>query len=391
MTSTWSVIRARDWTRRQPSPVTAHRVNIVRVMSPRRTRTDARTEAVCLVRSLRPDVVHAHTPKGGLLFTLAAKLAGWRPGADLPRSGLRFPRRWRRGRRGVDHDGDGWLSSPRRHSGGLRRAGRSPHSWSGIGCLSGRTPNVRRGGDGEVPGWSVGCTVTRYAPENLQRVLGPGFAASARSRRTALVVGFVGRRMTPDRGIEDLWSAWRLVRSRPPGLHRPSARPEGPGRRIPVSATVWQKEITEDPGVRWLPWLDDVAPAYCAMDLVCLRVEAGGLRPASGYRGSGNAPRFGGLQSGGHGRRRARRRAPALLVDDGDVNGLAEAVLRYLDDPAQREAHGDAARERVLRDFAPERIYRETLSLYLREQEISGRFAAPGRQGRSSHRKRGCW
>lgn len=38
-----------------------------------------------------------------------------------------------------------------------------------------------------------------------------------------------------------------------------------------------------------------------------------------------------------------------------DVNGMAEAFLRYFRDPALREAHGRAGRERILSDFSAER------------------------------------
>ena len=46
------------------------------------------------------------------------------------------------------------------------------------------------------------------------------------------------------------------------------------------------------------------------------------------------------------------------LVSVRDVNGLEEAISRYLTDPMLRREHGHAGRARVLRDFQPKQIWR---------------------------------
>jgi len=43
---------------------------------------------------------------------------------------------------------------------------------------------------------------------------------------------------------------------------------------------------------------------------------------------------------------------------------LEFALEDYLSDPELRRRHGDAGRERVLRDFAPEKIWEAGLQLY---------------------------
>ena len=54
------------------------------------------------------------------------------------------------------------------------------------------------------------------------------------------------------------------------------------------------------------------------------------------------------------------------LVPAGDPVRLAGAIARYLDDPALREAHGEAGRTWVLDAFAPERISAELHHEYVR-------------------------
>jgi lipopolysaccharide/colanic/teichoic acid biosynthesis glycosyltransferase len=59
------------------------------------------------------------------------------------------------------------------------------------------------------------------------------------------------------------------------------------------------------------------------------------------------------------------------LVDVRDAASLANALRAYLLSPALRLAHGQAGRERVLRDFRPEPIRRESLEEYRRLVEAS--------------------
>ena len=54
------------------------------------------------------------------------------------------------------------------------------------------------------------------------------------------------------------------------------------------------------------------------------------------------------------------------LVPPRDATALADALRMYLNDPNLRRKHGDAGRERVLRDFRPEEIWEEIYQEYLR-------------------------
>ena len=53
-----------------------------------------------------------------------------------------------------------------------------------------------------------------------------------------------------------------------------------------------------------------------------------------------------------------------LLVPPKDAERLAEAIELYLDDPELRRTHGQAGRQRALRDFRPESIWQDLFEEY---------------------------
>ncbi|MGH2977721.1 MAG: glycosyltransferase, partial [Gaiellaceae bacterium] len=58
-----------------------------------------------------------------------------------------------------------------------------------------------------------------------------------------------------------------------------------------------------------------------------------------------------------------------LLVDPGDTDGLANALLASLDDRSLAERHGAAARARCEREFDIRRCARAYIDLFRPEQE----------------------
>ena len=60
------------------------------------------------------------------------------------------------------------------------------------------------------------------------------------------------------------------------------------------------------------------------------------------------------------------------LVPPRDPKALAEGIARYLDDPDLSRRHGQAGRERVLRDFRPEDIWEATYQEYVRLLQEKG-------------------
>jgi glycosyltransferase involved in cell wall biosynthesis len=60
------------------------------------------------------------------------------------------------------------------------------------------------------------------------------------------------------------------------------------------------------------------------------------------------------------------------LVPPGDSAALADALRAYLADPALRREHGQAGRDRVLRDFRQEPIWESLYREYVRLLEEKG-------------------
>lgn len=303
-----------------------------------------------LLRRLRPHIVHAHTPKGGLLGTLAAWLA-------------RVPVR-------VYH----MRGLPVMTATGLKRI---LLTWSErvscalahrILCVS---PSVR-----DVAVDAALCKAHKIT------VLGSGGngidatdkfdptyeRAERRSRiRTqhaipegATVLGFVGR-IVRDKGVVELVEAWQQLRAQFPRLHLLVVGPFESQDPVPQQTV---HDLHSDERIHLTGPVDDIAAYYAAMDVVALPTYREGLP---------NVP----LEAAAMTLPVVATRVPGCVdaVEDGvtgtlvppaDSDALAEAVAGYLADEALRSKHGAAGRERVLRDFKPETIWKATFREYVR-------------------------
>jgi glycosyltransferase involved in cell wall biosynthesis len=59
-----------------------------------------------------------------------------------------------------------------------------------------------------------------------------------------------------------------------------------------------------------------------------------------------------------------------ILVEIGDAHGLAEGLLRYLDDPALRRAHGAQAASRAAARFSRETVWANWRAEYERLAQV---------------------
>lgn len=301
------------------------------------------------LRRLAPTVVHAHTPKAGLLAMIASTI-------------LRVPVRIYHMRGLPLLTSTGWrrwmLSAAERLSCTLAHR---------VICVS---PSLRATAIDEslvaaekavVFGCGSGNGVdaqSRYNPDSYPDAERQRMRAALEIPEAVPVVGFVGR-IVRDKGIPELASAWSMVRD-----GHPSARLLliGPvEQNDPVSPAVLQ-QLREDPSVVLVQELREAAPYYSIMDLVVL---------PSHREGFPNVP----LEAAAMGLPVVTTDAVGCIdavVDDvtgtivprGSTTELASAITRYLTDSDLRRRHGVAGRARVLRDFAPERIWESTLVLY---------------------------
>jgi glycosyltransferase involved in cell wall biosynthesis len=333
--------------------VKVHPIPMERGISPLRD-LDALWRVWRELRRIRPDIVHAHTPKGGLLGMVAAWLA-------------RTPVR-------VYH----LRGSPMMTASGVKK--QLLRAAERVSCsLSHRvlavSPSLRRTAIDEglctpdkitVVGSGSGNGVDathRFTPADERARL------HERARygipADALVVGFVGR-LVRDKGLVELASAWKTLSSRAPRAHLLVVG----GRDNDGQCEETLRALESYPRVHLTGVVLDAPPPYAAMDVVALPT----------YReGFPNVP----LEAAAMALPVVATNVPGCMdaVQDGvtgtlvpvrDPVALASALERYLSDDALRARHGEAARRRVLEEFKPEAIWEGIVAEYERLRSRPG-------------------
>lgn len=175
-----------------------------------------------------------------------------------------------------------------------------------------------------------------------------------------LVVGFVGR-IVRDKGIEELASAWTDLRDDFPNAHLVLVGPQEP--QDPVSPASIEM-LADDRRVHLIGSVDDPAAWYAAMDLVVLPTYREGFPNVPLEAAAMELPVVATLIPGcvdavvdG---------VTGTLVPPRDVTALAQAMRAYLADPELRAAHGRAGRKRVIEEFQQEAIWEALYQEYCR-------------------------
>ncbi len=174
----------------------------------------------------------------------------------------------------------------------------------------------------------------------------------------ARAIGFVGR-VAREKGIVELLDAWELLRAELPDLRLLVVGPMEPNDAIPLNVI---ERIVNDDRVHFVGPVADTAPLYAAFDVLALPTHREGLGQVLLEAAAMGLPVVasrvvGCVDSVVHG-------VTGTLVRPGDAAATAGALRAYLDDPDLAREHGEAGRARVLRDDAPERLYKETAALY---------------------------
>jgi glycosyltransferase involved in cell wall biosynthesis len=310
------------------------------------------------LRRIRPDVVHAATPKGGLLGMIAATLAR-APVRIYHVRGLPFVTATGNRRRLLR--ATEWVSCTLAH-----RVLAVSHSMRKIAVEEGLCPagkiEVLLGGSGN--GVDADGRF-RPQPETVRR--------EERARlgvpEDALAVLYVGR-LVRDKGVRELARAWGELREHHPRLHLVLAgRIEAEEDAIPPEVVA---ALRADPRVHLPGVVRDMPRLYAACDVVALptyregfpnvALEAAAMAlpiVATDVPGCVDAVVDG---------------ETGILVPARDPAALRDALDRYLADPALRARHGEAARRRVLRDFRQEAIWQAVADEY--ERLLAARRAA---------------
>ena len=311
------------------------------------------------IRQIRPHIVHAHTPKGGLLGMVAATLTQT-PVRIYHIHGLPM----------VTATGSKRTLLRWTEKISCRLANQVlcvSHSVREVAIAEGLCPaaKVKTLLNGSVNGVDAQA---RFNPDRVGHLARLQTRAQHGMPAEGLVIGFVGR-LVRDKGLVELSQAWQTLRREYPGLHLMVVGPFEP--RDPVPADV-KEALVSDPRVHLLGNDPNTPPLYSAMDIVILPTYREGFPNVPMEAAAMGLPVVatdtpGCVEAVLHG-------MTGQLVPARDSGALAQAIKTYVDDPELRRRHGAAGRQRMLRDFHPEDIWEAVHQEYrrlLRERGVS--------------------
>jgi glycosyltransferase involved in cell wall biosynthesis/O-antigen/teichoic acid export membrane protein len=301
-----------------------------------------------LLRKLRPDVVHSHTPKAALLGTLAARLAGV-PVVVISIHGL--PQMTRTGftrkvldamtRLGCRVADKVWCVSPSMRSYVIEQ--HLCHADKVVVLGSGSVNGVDSAKTFSPDEQSCHCRAIReqmqIPPQNL-------------------VIGFVGR-ITADKGMHELAQAWRQLSAERADVDLLLVGPfEAEDPLLAEDAALFH----EDKRVHLAGPQKEVAPFFAAMDVFVMPSYREGFGVTNIEAASMSLPVVStcipgcvdSVQDG----------VTGTLVPPRDSDSLHAALDEYCSNPAMRREHGQAGRQRVIAEFEPRAIWQLLSDLY---------------------------
>ena len=328
--------------------ISIHTVEMPRKITPLRDLL-ALYKTTELLRALSPDIVHAHTPKGGLLGVIAASLAG------VP---IRFYHM-----RGLPMEtATGWKYHLLRTTETISCA--LAHQVIAVGHSLRHTaidaavcpPDkicVLANGSGQ----GVDAK-ERFNPERFDARHREVLRNQLGIPLDATVVGFVGR-LVADKGINELTEAWQRLRNRYADAHLVLIGPFEERDPVPNST---RQILEEDSQTHLLGTRDDVDALYCIMDVLVLPTHREGFPNVPLEAAAMELPVVASdipacLEA-------VQANETGLHFATGDAQALARTLSRYLDDPDLRRRHGRAGRKRAVESFAPHLIQGELAALY---------------------------
>ena len=186
----------------------------------------------------------------------------------------------------------------------------------------------------------------------------------------ALVLGFVGR-LAKDKGVIELRTAWKLIKTVMADRDIYLLIVGEKDLRDSVPAEVLSDLIADERviSVAWVK-VEEMTSYYSAMDLLVLPTYREGfpnvVLEAAAMKLPVVATRVTGCVDA------VIDGVTGMLVPPRDPKALANAIIRYLNDPELRKKHGKAGRERVLKDFRPEVIWEALYEEYIRLMKEKG-------------------
>jgi glycosyltransferase involved in cell wall biosynthesis len=300
-------------------------------------------------RALKPDIVHAHTPKGGLLGMIAATLAGI-PFRVYHVHGL--PMVTSRGVRRM------LLAAAERVACRLaHRVFCVSHSVRELAIAEGLVAanRIEVIGPGSINGVDAEHRFIRSS-----KIVAAGRAVRERYGipHSAVVIGFVGR-LVRDKGVGELALAWASLRERVPDCHLLLVG--GEEARDAIAPGVLH-QLHADTRAHMLGHQMEIASLYAAMDLLALPTYREGFVVTALEAAAMELPIVGTDVPGC--RDAIIDGQTGTLVPAGGAASLERALEKYMLSPDLRQLHGKQGRARVRREFRPEILWNGLLEVY---------------------------
>ncbi|HOT30017.1 MAG TPA: glycosyltransferase family 4 protein [Candidatus Ozemobacteraceae bacterium] len=304
-----------------------------------------------LLKELRPDIVHSHTPKAGLLGTLAARMAGVKCRVlsvfglpQMTKSGALKTLLDMTTRLSCKCADLVWCDSP-----SMREYMIHQHL-----CRAGKVVVLGHGSVGGVD------AARKFNPDTYGEEVRREIRFRYGIPEGAPVIGFIGR-VVADKGMNEFAHVWRILRKEFPEMHLLLVgifEPSDPLKREN------EEMLRNDPRVHLTGWCHDIPQHLSILDLlinpsyregfgvVHLEAAAMGI-PVLATQIPGCIDS---VQDG----------VTGILVPPRDVTALENALRRYVGDASLRLRHGTAGRIRVQNLFRPESISEALLTTYRR-------------------------
>lgn len=338
-------------------PATIHPVRIERRIRPLRDLLTV-VALLHLIRRVEPDIVQAHSPKGGIIGMLAAWLART-PHRIYHIHGL--PAATTAGAKGL------LLRSVARVTCAL-----ATEVWS-VG------PSVMRQAvdAGLVPAGKIrvigagsinGIDTVRFDPARVTSEHRAGLRASLSIPHDATVIGFVGR-VIREKGIAELLHAFERLGTAHPALHLLLIGPAEAHDPLPADV----RPLLDHARVHAIGAQYDTPPWYACMDIFCLPSYREGLPITLLEASSMGLPSVATDIPG-----------PADLIIDGEtglliplyeVDALAAALEALIADKALRQSMGAAAHRHITTRYAAPLVHHATFEAY---RALGAAFIVPG-------------
>ncbi|MUG99571.1 glycosyltransferase [Scytonema sp. UIC 10036] len=303
------------------------------------------------IQRIGPHIVHTHTPKGGLLGTIAAWFAGV-PVRVYHIHGL--PMMTAKGYKRLLLTWSEKISCLLAH-----QIISVSHSISKVAVTEGLCPPEKitvllKGSYNGVD--MLGSFNPANLPPNTRQETRKNYGIP----EDAVVVGFVGR-LTRDKGVEELAGAWQILREEFPNLHLLVVGYFEP--QDPISTEV-KKRLASDPRIHMTGRMSYIPPFYAAMDILILPTYREGLGEvlleASAMKLPIVATDIPGCVDA------VENGYTGLLVPPYDIEALAGQIRKYIQNPKLRYQHGNAGRDRILQEFRQEPIWEGLYQQYLK-------------------------